>query len=129
MRLPAAIGLTALIVALARPSFAQELAYTVKPELQNRTEIKSLVDSVTARLFADGRETRTVVWAKVLIDGRTSEVSVRDASGDTARDNFAVRVVKAMRWSPAKNSKGVTETWIAIPVVIGGDAPQRRGTI
>ena len=126
MPLPSLFGIAALICAFAQPVLAQEPAYTAQPELQNRVEIKALVDSVTARLFADGRETRTMIWAKVRIDGTTSDVRVRDPSGDSARDDFAIKVVEAMRWSPARNSTGVIETWIAIPVVIRGKNPPRR---
>ena len=126
MSLRFTFGIAVLGFALAHPVFAQELAYTEPPQLQNRADIKALVDSVTTRLFTDGKESRTMVWAKVRVDGTTSDVTLRDASGDTARDNFAMRVVQAMRWSPAKDSKGITETWVSIPVVITGKNPRHR---
>lgn len=110
--------IAALLFGFAQPVLGQDVAYTQPPRLQNRAEIEARVDSITVQLSDRAVSSTTLVWAKVRVDGSTSDVSVRESSHDTIRDNLAVGIVRTIRWTAAKNSAGPIDTWIAIPVVL-----------
>ena len=123
MNLSRLLASAALLLGFAQPVASQDLAYTRPPKLQNRAEITAMVDSIVAQLSDPSVQSRTLLWAKVRVNGSTSEVSVRESSRDTLRDNIALRIVQRMRWTPAENAKGPIDTWIAIPIVL----PRRGG--
>ena len=92
--------------------------YTVKPALQNRTDVaRALVLNYPPDLKERGVSGTTVVWVRLSDDGRVVDVRVRESSGQPALDEAALRVAQMMIFTPALHRDLPVPVWIALPIV------------
>ncbi len=92
--------------------------YTDRPELANRDEIRAaLVNNYPPLLRDAGIGGQVLAWVFVDKDGTVRRTIVKEGSGHIELDSAALRVVRSMRFLPAKNRGEAVPVWIALPVV------------
>lgn len=63
-----------------------------------------------------GFEGRTLIQAKVGIDGTVKKTVLQISSGSAECDKAADKVIKSVKWNPATYMEEPVEVWVAIPV-------------
>jgi TonB family protein len=91
---------------------------TVRPELQNATEVqRALLQAYPPMLRDAGIGGTPVVWFFIDDSGRVTRTMISKSSGYPALDEAALRVAQQMRFSPALNRDRTVSVWIEIPLV------------
>jgi TonB family protein len=111
----------------AAPTFTP---FTVRPEIDNRTEIARVLEREYPPLLRDAGIGGTVnVWFFIDETGKVRKVQVNKSSGHKALDEAALRVAAAIEFTPALNRDTAVPVWISLPItftVAGGgrEAPK-----
>lgn len=71
-----------------------------------------------------GVEGTVILSVKVLVDGRTGEVSVKRSSGDPLLDEAAVTAARDWRFLPATQGSKPVDAWVDVPVKFELRAPK-----
>ena len=87
------------------------------PMVSNREYVSQLLEQeYPALLRTAGIEGRTIVWLQLDETGVVQRVTVNQTSGHAALDEAALRVARAITFSPAQLNGRPTPVWVSIPV-------------
>ena len=101
--------------------------FTVRPDLVNETEVMQAIEDEYPPILRDAGIGGTVqVHFFIDTEGRVQRVLVEQTSGHEALDEAALRVARAMRFTPARNEDEVVPVWIAIPITFRPDNESPR---
>ena len=90
---------------------------TVRPEITNREEVTDLLMSeYPAALREAGIGGGAVVWFLVSAGGMVEDTRVSQTSGQTQFNEAALRVARAIRFTPAMNRDEPVAVWIEVPI-------------
>jgi periplasmic protein TonB len=90
---------------------------TVRPELQNRTEVERAMVRFYPNLLRDaGIGGTALFWFFINEDGRVVRYDLKQTSGHEALDKAAENVANIMHFSPAWNRDRKVPVWIEIPI-------------
>jgi protein TonB len=91
--------------------------YTVAPDIRNRVEVVAALDAEYPPLLRDaGVGGTTIVWFFIDRDGSVQDTRIQKSSGHDALDAAAIRVARAMRFTPALNRDVAVPVWVAFPI-------------
>ncbi len=97
--------------------------FTQAPEVQNRAELRELLEAAyPASLRDEGIGGTTVVHIFIDEEGRPGRVMVATPSGVDGLDAAALSVARRFDFTPARNEDEVVPVWIQIPVTFTPDA-------
>ncbi len=101
--------------------------FTVRPDLVNETEVMQAIEDEYPPILRDAGIGGTVqVHFFIDTEGRVQRVLVEQTSGHEALDEAALRVARAMRFTPARNEDEIVPVWIAIPITFRADNESPR---
>lgn len=90
---------------------------TKRPELANRAVVaRELVDAYPPKLRDAGIGGSPFVWFHIDEPGRVVEAEVSRSSGRFELDAAALRVARAMQFSPAERDGEAVAAWVEIPI-------------
>lgn len=90
---------------------------TVRPQLQNQSEIERLLERTYPTILRDAGVGGTpILWFLIDEQGRVLQTRVHTSSGYPALDEAAQKVGGSMRFSPALNRTEPVKVWVEIPV-------------
>lgn len=103
--------------AFAEASAAPAEPATSQPRLENLSEVQELIAQEYPPLLRDaGIGGTAIVRALVGADGRIERTEIDRGTGQAALDEAAVRVARAMVFSPARNGGDAVAVWVSLPI-------------
>lgn len=116
---------------MAGPTFTP---FTVRPDLKNRQDVQAALVAEYPPLLRDAGVQGTVnVWFFIRDDGGVGDVRIQESSGHPALDEAALRVARAMAFTPALNRGEPVPVWVAFPITFRsgpeGSSPPARPSL
>jgi len=120
IRLVVALALVAVLVPVASaqvPGDPAPTPLTVYPTLQKSNEVSAmLMREYPAQLRDAGIGGAPQVWIHIDRAGVVDDARISETSGHQALDTAALRVARAMRFSPGENQGEAVAAWVEIPI-------------
>lgn len=92
--------------------------FTVRPRLLNRAAAQSLLIKEYPQLLRDaGIGGVAQVWFFLDTDGHVLDARIESSSGHPQLDEAALRVARAMEFSPALNRDKRVQVWVRFPII------------
>jgi len=99
------------------PEGVEFTPFTVRPDIKNRSEIARVMESEYPPLLRDAGIGGTVqVWFFLDEEGILRGVRMGESSGHGALDDAALRVARAIEFTPAMNRDEPVPVWISLPI-------------
>jgi TonB family protein len=107
------------------PSELVKTPYTVSPEIKNREEILTALESEYPPILRDAGISGTVqVWFFIDETGKLQRFQINESSGHEALDRAAERVASIFQFTPALNGEDPVAVWISLPIAFSVQADQ-----
>jgi TonB family protein len=102
--------------------------YTESPEIKNREEILTALESEYPPLLRDAGISGTVqVWFFIDETGKLQRFQINESSGHEALDRAAERVASIFEFTPALNGEDPVAVWLSLPIAFSVQADEAQG--
>lgn len=109
------------------PETPTSTPFTVAPTLRNREEVAAALErEFPPALRAAGVGAVVHLWILIDDDGAVRNIRLDQSSGRSAFDDAAIRVGRAMRYSPALNRGDPVAAWVWIPIAFRSERSELR---
>lgn len=99
------------------PDGSAPVPMTVRPTLTNTGDVmRALRAAYPARLRDAGIAGAPQVWIHIDVQGAVDDSRIQESSGYQELDEAALRVARAMLFTPARNGDQTVAVWVMIPV-------------